>query len=132
MAVEMEEVLEFLEAQQIELPESLVKRLVARVNSKSECFEKHGYSEDDIYFITIYMVALLGLVSYDGRIRSQAANGASRSFAFGTLGERWKSLTGLLNGVDPNGCVNDLIPPNPDKKAYCAIFVSPGVPGACR
>lgn len=127
MAVEYEEVLEYLESQQIEIPESLVRRLIRRVESKQDCFDKNGYTEDDVYFITIYLVAMLALFSADGRIKSQSApSGASRSFDFGTLGERWKALSSAIRLADPKGCVLDLTPANPDAK-NCALFISPGV-----
>lgn len=126
-----EEIKEYLDTQMIAIPSGMLKRLIARIDKFKDCFDKNGYDENDIYFIYIYLVAMLGLFGADGRIRSQGApNGASRSFQFGTLGERWKALNGLLVGVDPAGCVSSLIPKDPDQKAHCALFVSPG-PSAC-
>lgn len=128
MSVTIEEVQEYLESQQIELPASMLNRLIARIAKYEECFEKNGYDENDIYFIYMYLLTMFGLFGADGRIRSQGApNGASRSFEFGKLGERWKAISSLLAQVDPAGCVTGLIPPDPDKKAHCALFVSPGV-----
>jgi len=131
MAVTIEEVQEYLEGQQIEIPESMLIRLMARIAKYEQCFIDHGYDENDIYFIYCYLIAMLGLFGADGRIKSQGApNSASRSFQFGTLGERWKSLNALLLQLDPEGCVSSLIPADPDQKDSCALFVSPG-PGGC-
>lgn len=130
--VTIEEIKEYLSGQMIEIPDGMLRRLMAKIDKFSECFEKNGYDENDIYFIYLYLIAMLGLFGADGRIRSQGApNGASRSFQFGTLGERWKALRSMLLTVDPAGCISSLIPPDPDKKVNCALFVSPG-PSACR
>lgn len=127
MAVTLEEVQEYLENQQIELPASMITRLMSRIAKFDECFEKHGYDENDVYFIYMYLLTMFSLFGADGRIRSQGApNGASRSFDFARLGERWKALSSLLAQLDPHGCIAGLIPPDPDKKAHCALFVSPG------
>lgn len=127
MSVTIEEAQEYLETQQIEIPPSMLARLIARVAKFEDCFKDHGYDENDVYFIYVYLVAMLGLFGADGRIRSQGApNGASRSFQFGSLGERWRALRDMLLQVDPAGCISGLIPPDPDKKVHCALFVSPG------
>lgn len=132
MSVTLEEVQEYLEAQQIVIPESMLRRMIARIAKFEQCFADNGYDENDIYFIYMYLLTMLNLFGADGRIRSQGApNGASRSFEFAKLGERWKALRDLLLQLDPAGCVAGLIPPDPDKKVHCALFVSPG-PEGCQ
>jgi hypothetical protein len=132
MSVTIEEVQEYLTTQQIEIPASMLARLIARVAKFQECFDANGYDENDVYFIHLYLVAMLALFGADGRIRSQAApNGASRSFQFGTLGERWSALRTMLMQLDPKACTWGLIPANPDSRANCALFVSPG-PEGCQ
>lgn len=127
MIVTIEEIEEYLETQQIVLPRSMLERLAARIAKYEECFTLNKYDENDVYFIYMYLLTMFSLFGADGRIRSQGApNGASRSFEFGKLGERWKALSSMLAQLDPAGCIAGLIPPDPDKKAHCALFVSPG------
>jgi hypothetical protein len=130
MSVTLEEVKEYLATQQIELPDSMLARMIARIAKYEQCFADHGYDSNDIYFIYCYLLALLALFGADGRVRSQGApSGASRSFFFGSTAERWKQLSSLLAALDPEGCVSSLVPPDPDKKANCALFISPGAAG---
>lgn len=129
MAVTIEEVKEYLAEQRLTLPDGMLTRLLSKVGRLQDCFDKHSYDEDTVYFITVYLVALVATVSSaDGRIKSQSApSGASRSFDYMSLSDKWQSLYNLLRGVDPHGCTAALVPRNPGKKANCALFVSPGV-----
>lgn len=129
MAVTLEEVREYLDSQQINMVDRMVTAIIAKVQAKEPCMTGAGYSDDDVYLLTCYLAALMALSSSsDGRIRSQSApSGASRSFHYGSTGERWTALSDAVKSLDPAGCVIDLIPKNPDKKARCALFISPGV-----
>jgi len=128
MAVTIEEVREYLDSQKLEVTDGMLTRIMSKVAALQPCFDSHGYSDDDVYFITIYLCALLVLVgSGDGRIRSETSpSGASRSFAINATSERWKGLRDMLRIYDPNNCAGPLIPPDPAKKYHCALFVSPG------
>lgn len=129
MSATLDEVKAYLAQQQLTLPDVMIQRWMNKIDALSPCFIGGGYSDDDVWFIYMYTLALIALVSAgDGRVRSQGApNGASRSFAFGSLGDSWRGYKNLLATVDPNGCVDGLLPKNPDKKYRCAMFVSPGV-----
>lgn len=114
----------------INISDTMLRLLIKRIDSYSECFERHGYDELSVFMIYVYLSSLIGLFGADGRIRSQSApSGASQSFDLASLGSRWKALSDLLRMSDPEGCVADLIPPNPDSKG-AALFISPG-PGGC-
>lgn len=128
MAVTAEDVRQELALRQLTITDRMLAAIMAKVLARQECFDKHNYSEDDVFLITVYLCSLIATVNgADGRIRSQAGpSGASRSFAYESLGDRWKSLANLLKGVDPFGCVADLIPKNPGQKANCGLWVSPG------
>ena len=127
MAVTIEEIQTELSGQQIVMSDFVLTRLLAKVQAQEVCMRANNYSEDDIDLIYVYLLTMMGLFGADGRIRSQSApSGASQSFQFGSLGERWKALSDVLRGLDPEGCIASLIPPDPDKKAHCALFVSPG------
>lgn len=129
MAVTIEEVREYLDTQQLTMVDRMIQATINKVASKQPCMDGAGYTDDDVYLLTCYLVGLMALTtSGDGRIRSQSApSGASRSFHFGSVGERWKALSEAVKSLDPAGCVIDLIPKNPDKKVHCGLWVSPGV-----
>lgn len=129
MAVTIDEVKDELARQQLSMSDRMLSSIMAKVAALQPCFDSHGYSEDDVFLITVYIASLMAVVTADGRIRSQSGpSGASRSFQFASLGERWRSYVSLLEGVDPYGCSKPLVPKNPDQKYRCALFVSPGVP----
>lgn len=128
MAVTPEDIQEELKMRQLQMTNRMLLAVMAKVTALQPCFDSHGYSEDDVFLITVYLCSLIATVNgADGRIRSQAGpSGASRSFHYLSIGERWKSLVNLLKGVDPFGCTDELVPKNPEKKANCALWVSPG------
>lgn len=128
MVITFEDAQEYLSSMGVEIPAIILRAIVAKINKLEPCFLGGEYSEEDIALLGAYLVGLLGLMSgQDGRIRSQsAASGASQSFFFADINERYKSYTSLIYGLDPNGCAASIIPPNP-AGASCALFISPGV-----
>lgn len=127
MVITFEDAQEYLSGQGIQLPAILLRAIVARINALEPCFAGGLYDEYTITMLGMYLVGLLGLVSADGRIRSQSApSGASQSFFFASMDERYKSYLGQILGLDPNGCSASIIPPNP-AGSNCALFISPGV-----
>lgn len=130
MPVTAEEVREELQLRQLTMTTRMLSSIMAKVEALQPCFDKHEYSEDDVFLITVYLCSLIATVNgSDGRIKSQSGpSGASRSFEFASMSDRWNSLVNLLRGVDPYGCTASLVPRDPSKKARCALFVSPGVP----
>jgi hypothetical protein len=129
MAVTVQDVREYLDTQQITMLDRMIQAMINKVMAKEPCMTGAGYTDDDVYMIVCYLCSMVGLTaSGDGRIRSQASpSGASRSFHYRATGESWKGLKNALLALDPAGCIADLIPPNPDKKANCGLWVSPGV-----
>lgn len=131
MIITLEDAQEYLSSQGIEIPAVMLRAIVARINALEPCFIGAGYDEGTQLLIGLYLVGLLGLVSADGRIRSQSApSGASQSFFFASMDERYRSYAGQIYGLDPSGCSASLIPPNPNA-SNCALFISPGVPSDC-
>lgn len=131
MVITFEDAQEYLSGQGINLPAILLRAIVARINRLEPCFIGGGYLEEDIALLGMYLVGLLGLVSADGRIRSQSApSGASQSFFFADMDERYRSYLGQIGGLDPDGCAGSIIPPNPTGSS-CALFISPGVSQDC-
>lgn len=133
MAVTLAEVKEYLATQRVKLPDRMIQYNINKVAALQACFDKHGYSEEDVYYITVTLTALIAAVSgSDGRIKSQSApSGASRSFDYQSLSDKYQSLRNLLRNVDPHGCTDALVPRDPTKKNRCALFVSPGVQDNC-
>lgn len=115
----------------INISDTMLRLIIKRIDKYQECFERNGYDELAVFMIYVYLSSMLGLFGSDGRVRSQSApSGASQSFDFGTLGQRWKALSNLMRTYDPEGCVAELIPEDPDKKDNCGLWISPG-PGGC-
>lgn len=128
MAITFEEAQEYLSGQNIELPDIILRAIVAKVNRLDACFlGDPAYPEEDIILLSAYLVSLLSLLSADARIRSQTApSGASQSFQLSAIDERYKSYVGMIGNLDPKGCAASVIPPNP-AGSNCALFISPGV-----
>lgn len=133
MAISVEDAREYLATQNIELPTIILNAIVAKVNRLDECFNSDpAYPEEDIVLLSAYLVALLGVMSADARIRSQQApSGASQSFALSDIDERYKSYVGMIRDMDPKGCTAGIIPPNPAGSS-CALFISPGAGCPCE
>ena len=114
----------------IKISDTMLRLLIARIDTYQECFDRNGYDELSVFMIYVYLSSMVGLFGVDGRIRSQTApSGASQTFDLATLGQRWKALSDLLRMYDPEGCVSPLIPPDPDKKSNVALWISPGPQG---
>jgi hypothetical protein len=130
VAITFEDAQEYLSGQNIELPDMILRAIVAKVNKLDACFMTDpAYSDEDIILLSAYLVALLSVMSADARIRSQTApSGAAQSFQLSDISERYKSYTGLINTMDPKGCTAGIIPPNP-AGGNCALFISPGACG---
>ena len=129
MAVTPEDVQEELTLRQLQMTNRMLLAIMSKVAALQPCFDSHGYTDDDVFLITVYLCSLIATVNgADGRIKSQSApSGASRSFDYQKIGDRWKALRDLLRGVDPHGCTDELVPPNPEKKGNAALWISPGV-----
>lgn len=121
-----EQATQYLATVGVTLPEFLLDALLLQINSINECLEEH-YSAPVALLIQSYLLGLLGLAQGDKYISSQSApNGASRSFRYMSLGDRWTSLSGLLRGLDPHGCATGMIPANPTQKAFGGLWIGKG------
>lgn len=117
---------EYLASVGIALPDFMLQLLVNKANSIDSCLTGSGYSNGDALLIKLYLIGLFGVVQGDAYITSQSApSGASRSFRFGTLSERYDANLNLLRGIDKYGCADALIPEKPGK-FKAAFFVGRG------
>lgn len=117
---------EYLQAIGVSLPDSIVTLLVGQVNSVDDCLTEH-YPPATADLIRLYLLGLLGTANGDRYVSSQTApSGASQSFRFKTLGDRWRSLWGLLKQLDTHGCTDGLIPPDPTEGNHAGIWTAKG------
>ena len=122
----IEQAKEYLESVGVELPDFILQALVDQVNSIQECLDEH-YPASTALLIQCYLLGLMGLGQGDKYISSLTApSGASRSFRYQSFADRWNSSVSLLRGLDIYGCATDLIPPNPNNKAFAGIWIGRG------
>lgn len=122
----VEQAAEYLRSVGIVLPSFMLELLVQRVNTMDPCLEGAGYDDATALLIKLYLIGLLGVVQGDRYVTSQTApSGASQSFRYGTLTERYKASLSLLNGLDTSGCSGPLIPADPTA-AHAGLWVAKG------
>lgn len=112
----------FLASLGVTVPDPLLQLLVNQINAADMCLNAN-YDAGTAGLIKYYILALLGIMQPNRMVTQQRApNGASRSFAFGTLAQGYKQYLGLLRSLDKYGCMTGLIPDDPDA-ANCAFFI---------
>lgn len=117
---------EYLESIGIDLPDFLLELLFNRVSSIDECLAEH-YDDATADMIKLYLLTLLSVSNGDRYVSSQTApSGASQSFRYKTLDERWTGTYNLLSALDPYGCATPLIPPSPVEKAHAGVWIGTG------
>lgn len=122
----LDQIKEYLASIGIVLPDFVLQLLLDSVNSINECLEEN-YDEATANLIRLYLMTLLGVSAADRYVTSQTApSGASQSFKFKSLSERWNSTLGLLNALDTHGCTTGVIPPNPTTVARGGIWIGKG------
>ena len=101
----------------IVMPDAVVQLFVNRANTIQPCLDEH-YDADTATLILLYLMGLIGTVAGDRYVTSQSApSGASQSYRYGTLTERYKAALNLLQLLDPYGCTDGLIPALPGANA---------------
>lgn len=122
----IEQASEYLASAGVSVPEFILDAFVEQANSIEECLESN-YSFEAVLLIQSYLVALMALGQGDKYISSQSApSGASQSFRYASFGDRWNGLRASIRALDPKGCADALIPPNPNQKAFAGLWVSKG------
>ena len=112
---------EYLTSVGVDLPDFLLAALVEQVNTVEPCLVGAGHSPGVILLIQSYLLGLIGLSQGDRYVSSQTAlSGASQSFRFQSVADRYRGLYGLLRNLDRTGCTTGLIPPNPGEKVLHA------------
>lgn len=118
---------EYLKALGMGMPTPLLVPLLARINSVDECLAEAGYDNNAIVLMKLYLLSLFGVVQVYRAVTSERApSGASRSYAFGTVGQGYKNYAALLGALDTAGCFGSLIPENPEA-GHAAMYVGEGL-----
>jgi|SRR5437868_11988888 len=126
MSISNEQAARYLASIGIALPDFMLELIVDRANTIEPCMDGAGYDAGTQTLILLYSVGLTAVVQGDRYITQQRApNGASQSFQYGTLSQRYKSALSLLRGLDTAGCADSLIPANPEAQ-NAALFVGLG------
>lgn len=118
---------EYLASLGITLPDFVVQILVDQANGIDACLVGAGYPASTALLIKLYLMALLSIAQGDKYVSSQTApSGASQSFRYQALADRWRGTLGLLRALDKSGCATDLIPPDPTQKAFAGMWIAKG------
>ena len=119
--ITVEQAREYLDSVGVTLPDFMLTALVDQVNDIEACLVGAGYPVGTALLIQMYLIGLMGLSQGDKYISSQSApSGASQSFRYQSVGNRYNGLLGLLRALDKTGCTDGLIPPNPEGNKYHA------------
>ncbi|TNF65773.1 hypothetical protein FBF48_10270 [Streptococcus salivarius] len=114
--ITVEQAKEYLDSVGVTLPDFILVAFVDTANSINECLEAN-YPPATQLLIQTYLLGLMGLAAGDQYISSQTApSGASRSFRYQSLGDRWRSLYNSLRLYDTKGCTDALVPADPTKE----------------
>lgn len=114
MEITVEQAREYLASIGITLPDFMLTLLVAQVNGIDACLTGAGYDNATAQLIKLYAIGLMGVTQGDRYVTQQRApSGASQSFRFGTLAERYSAGLSLLRRLDTAGCADSLVPADP-------------------
>ena len=125
--ITIEQAQQYMKSQGIDnVPDFILDAWVEQLAAVQECLSAN-YPPGTALLIQAYLLALFALGQADKYISSQTApSGASRSFRYGSFADRWKAQLALLRGLDKHGCATELIPPDPNAKAYAGLWVAKG------
>lgn len=117
---------EYLASIGISLPDFMLQIMIGQVGALDDCLALH-YDPATALLIKLYLLGLMGVASGDKYVSSESApSGASRSYRYNNLSDRWRGTLGLLRGLDPFGCTSSLIPVGPTVKAFGGLWVARG------
>lgn len=115
--ITLEQAKEYLASIGVSIPDFVLQLILDRFAIALPCLEEH-YDAATISLILLYTIGLFGVTQGDRLVTSQSApSGASQSYRYGTVTERYKGQLGPLQGLDTYGCVDPLIPPLPGANA---------------
>lgn len=109
-------------------PDFVLAAWLDMVSVIQPCLDGAGYSDYAQLMIYLYLLSLYGISNGDKYISSQSApSGASQSFRYNSMIDRYRSTRSLLQALDTSGCTDSLVPAEPGASA--GLWVSTG--GCC-
>lgn len=112
-------------------PDFMLQAWLDAIADMHACLAEH-YPASMAKLIALYALGLYGIATGDRYISSQTApSGASQSFRYKALDERWKSQVALLNQFDKYGCAGPFLPADPTATGIAAMVGRPPRRGGC-
>lgn len=112
-------------------PDFMLQAWLDAVADMQACLDEH-YPASLAKLIALYALGLYGIATGDRYISSQTApSGASQSFRYHTLADRWRSQVSLLNQFDKYGCAGPFLPADPTGTPIAAMVGRPPRRGGC-
>lgn len=127
----LEELKEYLASIGITPPGFMLQAWLDAVADMQACLVEH-YPASMAKLITLYTLGLYAIGTGDKYISSQTApSGASQSFRYQSLADRWKMQMSLLNQFDKYGCSGPYLPADPTAVQIGAMVGRPVRRGGC-
>ena len=112
-------------------PDFMLEAWLEAITDMQVCLAEH-YSPSTAKLIALYALGLYGVASGDRYITSQSApSGASQSYKYASLSDRWRMQMSLLRQFDKYGCAGPFLPADPTANGIMAIVGRPNRRGGC-
>lgn len=112
-------------------PDFMLEAWLEAIVDMQACLTEH-YTPNIAKLIALYALGLYGVASGDRYVTSQSApSGASQSYKYATLADRWKMQTGLLRQLDKYGCAAPFLPADPTSNSIMVMVGRPSRRGGC-
>lgn len=127
----IDELREYLASIGITPPDFMLQAWLDAVADMQACLDEH-YPASLGKLIALYTLGLYGIAAGDRYVSSQTAtSGASQSFRYKDLDDRWKAQLSLINQFDPHGCSAPFLPADPTTTPIAAMVGRPARRGGC-
>lgn len=109
----LEELQQYLASVGYSAPTFMLSAWLEAVAGMADCLAAH-YPPATAKLIALYTLGLYAIASGDRYVSSQSApNGASRSFRYLSMADRWNGQLALLQQLDKHDCSTAYQPANP-------------------
>lgn len=113
-------------------PDFMLQAWLDAVTDMQACLDANGVPASMAKLIALYTLGLYGIATGDRYISSQTApSGASQSFRYNNLNDRWKLQMSMLNQLDKYGCADPFLPTDPNAVTIGAMVGRPPRRGRC-
>lgn len=112
-------------------PDFLLEAWLEAITDMYVCLNEH-YTPSMAKLIALYALGLYGVASGDRYVTSQSApSGASQSYKYASLSDRWRMQMSLLRQFDKYGCAGPFLPADPTSNGIMAIVGRPNHRRGC-